>query len=663
MLETVESKPDTTSFVDVSSDIARFAAMGLLPTLLADRSTGGNIIWASDAYAHLGAGFAATDEVWPMAVTGEHVGLVRTRASKARDVQVAFTKTHAEVFTPLWVCKMMVDEADRAWDSAHEEATWREYVSSRRLEITCGEAPYLVSRYDAADGTPVPLEKRVGILDRKLARIPRYFKRRSWITWAMRAVQSTYGYEFQGDNLLIARVNLLATVEDWCEEAGFSPLTQAEYGRLAEVVSWNLWQMDGLSDCVPFGEVEQSYEIEYTPTLFDVSEYTVGVADGQLSLFGEKTMPGLAKVYDWEKGTEVVFRDLKRKGGTMRFDYVIGNPPYQEEQDGDNANFAPPIYNKFMDGAFQVSNVVELIHPARFLFNQGSTPREWNQRMLDDDHFKVLEYSSDSGTFFPGVSIMGGIAISYRDSNASFGSIGVFTPHEQLNTILRKVNLDATGNLSSISFNQTKFNLEALYAEHSELRSVIGSNGRDKRFRNNIFSKVPLFTEERVHADDVAVLGVLEGSRVWRFFPRRFIDSAEGNLDSWKVISSSADGAAGVLGSPIPARISGVPSVLAPGQGYTQTFIGFGSFETEEEAVALCSYLKTRFARCMLGVLKITQDIKQRVWGSVPLQDFTSASDIDWSQSVSDIDQQLYEKYGLDDDEVTFIESHVKEMS
>ena len=100
-----------------------------------------------------------------------------------------------------------------------------------------------------------------------------------------------------------------------------------------------------------------------------------------------------------------------------------------------------------------------------------------------------------------------------------------------------------------------------------------------------------------------------------------------------------------------------------PFQGYTQSFIGIGAFSNQNEAEAANKYVKTKYARCMLGVLKITQDNNRETWAYVPLQDFTPASDIDWSKSIPEIDQQLYRKYGLDQTEIDFIESHVKEMT
>lgn len=153
--------------------------------------------------------------------------------------------------------------------------------------------------------------------------------------------------------------------------------------------------------------------------------------------------------------------------GKKLFDYVIGNPPYQEEQDsedikGSKKNYAPPVYNIFMDEANKIADRVELIHPARFLFNAGSTPKSWNEKMLNDEHFKVLKYESDSNKVFPGLStpIKGGIAITYRDSHENFGAIKAFTPFEEVNSIAHKVvNREDFSSLSDIVYSRTSYRL------------------------------------------------------------------------------------------------------------------------------------------------------------------------------------------------------------
>lgn len=340
----------------------------------------------------------------------------------------------------------------------------------------------------------------------------------------------------------------------------------------------------------------------------------------------------------------------------MRFDFCIGNPPYQDNTTGENETFAPPVYDKFMDAAFEVADKVELIHPARFLSNAGSTPKDWNRKMLNDQHFKVLYYEQDSSKVFSNTDIKGGISITFRDKNRNFGAIEVFSPYEELRVITAKVSATDFTSIKEIIYTQNRFNLDKLYASYPEYRAVIGSDGRDKRFRNNIFDKIPSFRESAENQGDIAVIGVIKNKRCWRYIEKEFVDLSHENLSKWKVILPRANGR-GVLGETLST-----PVVIAPNQGYTQTFIGIGAFEREEEANCLLKYIKTKFLRTMLSVLKVDQHNEKDTWGKVPLQDFTSSSDIDWSVSIPEIDKQLYKKYGLSEDEIEFIETNVKEM-
>lgn len=342
------------------------------------------------------------------------------------------------------------------------------------------------------------------------------------------------------------------------------------------------------------------------------------------------------------------------------FDYVIGNPPYNEdfENSGDNGNFAKPVYNQFMDAVDGIGERVELIHPARFLFNAGSTPKAWNEKMLNDPHFKILAYESDSSKVFSNTDIKGGIAVSYRNTSENYGPIGTFTAFPELNEIVRKSRAsDEQHSISSIIYTQVRFDLEQVYADHPEYRDIIGSNGKDRRFRNNAFAKIALFSENRINDNDIKVLGVLKNRRTWRYIPEKYVDMSHENLGSWKTLCPRANGA-GTFGEALS------PLVIAePGIGYTQTFIGIGSFNTKFEAEAVMKYVKSKFARALLDVLKVTQDNDRGVWKLIPLQNFTSSSDINWSKSVHEIDLQLYRKYGLDENEIDFIETHVKEMA
>ena len=178
-----------------------------------------------------------------------------------------------------------------------------------------------------------------------------------------------------------------------------------------------------------------------------------------------------------------------------------------------------------------------------------------------------------------------------------------------------------------------------------------------KRFRNNIFEKVSVFTEERQNKGDIRVLGVCKNKRVWMYIPEKYVETEHENLKNWKVLVARVNGS-GNLGEALST-----PVIEAPNEGYTQTFIGIGSFKVETEAQNALKYIKSKFCRTMLGILKITQDNNRDTWRMVPLQDFTAHSDIDWSKSVTEIDQQLYRKYDLTADEIEFIETHVKEMA
>ena len=171
----------------------------------------------------------------------------------------------------------------------------------------------------------------------------------------------------------------------------------------------------------------------------------------------------------------------------------------------------------------------------------------------------------------------------------------------------------------------------------------------------SIFNQLDVFTEEETQKDELKIIGLINNNRIYRYIPAKYIDTHD-NAYKYKVILPKSNGS-GAIGEVLSTPIIGEPII-----GYTQSFISIGCFETEKEASATLKYVKSKFMRTMLGVLKVTQDNNTDVWKFVPLQDFTSASDIDWSQSVSDIDRQLYAKYGLSDDEIAFIEMMIKPM-
>ena len=338
-------------------------------------------------------------------------------------------------------------------------------------------------------------------------------------------------------------------------------------------------------------------------------------------------------------------------------DAIIGNPPYQLVNQG-AGNGADPLYHLFIDLAIRLGEKSTLIHPARFLFNAGKTPKEWNSSILNNPKFKVVKYWANSTDVFPSVDIKGGVAVTYHDKKANFGSIGFFSAYEELRTILSKVKAKGESAISSIVAPRELYRLtDTLYQENPEMEGR-QSSGHKYSLGANIFDIFPeLFSDTCIgdEAEMMEIYGRYDNRRCFKWIKRSYITQPD-NFEKYKVVITKANGS-GALGEVLSTPIVGVPIV-----GYTDTFIGIGVFDTEAEANACLKYIKTRFARTMLGTLKISQDNTRETWANVPIQDFTSKSDINWDVPVSDIDKLLYTKYQLSDEEIQFIEQNIKPM-
>ena len=660
--------------IDIKENYIQCLDEELLSILLKDRSSGKNIIWATDIYAEKGSSYDSQEHITVKLITGRLGKVIRPRTDKSKKEQQIRIKDKAEVFTPSWICNEMNNHINDEWferknvfNKASEKQwitnkrkikfsnekgkTWKDYVQLKVLEISCGEAPFLVSRYDTTTGQWINVGERIGALDRKLRVVNENTNsEQEWYEWALNAIKSTFGYEWQGDSLLIARENILFTFIDYYIDR-FKNFPIKEYLiEIAKVLSWNIWQMDGLKYVVPNScKPKQERQI----SLFQDEECEP--CAGCLKNDNGKHIGTYCKIMNWDTNRTIKFYKGEKR---MKFDFVIGNPPYQESTLGENDTFAPPVYDKFLDASFKISDKVLMIHPARFLFGAGSTPKAWNIKMLTDEHFKVLMYEQNSKKIFPNTDIKGGIVVSYRNANESYGAINTFTIFNELNSILNKAKpKDDNYSIMTIIHNQTRFNLDTFLKEHPEEKSAIGSEGKDSRFESNIFTKVKSFTETPSYKDDIKSLGVINNKRVYRYLQRKYVLLNDECLNNYKVLIPASNGS-GVLGEVISNPLIGKPLI-----GFTRSFIGFGAFKKICEAENCMKYIKTKFSRTMLGILKITQANKKDVWKYVPLQDFTDKSDIDWSKSIYEIDLQLYSKYGLDEKEISFIESHIKEMN
>ena len=267
----------------------------ILSILLKDRTTKKNIIWATDMYERLGNSYSFKSQITIEQITGRNGQVIRPRIKKSKKEQEQRIKRKAEVFTPSWVCNIQNNLADNSWFQKEnvfnksngikwitnknkilfpDGKSWIDYVKSLRLEISCGEAPYLVSRYDTVTGNAIPVMNRIGLLDRKIRIISENtILKEDWIKYVKEAYKSVYGYEWQGDSLLIARENLLYTYIDYYVDKFNEKPQVDDLKEIAEIISWNIFQMDGLKYVIPnscknetiinytlFGEEKETFE-------------------------------------------------------------------------------------------------------------------------------------------------------------------------------------------------------------------------------------------------------------------------------------------------------------------------------------------------------------------------------------------------------------------
>lgn len=300
-----------------------FPVRTTLNILLKDKTTKKNIIWATNSYKQFGEQYVNDRQITAEALIGLNPIMLQPRIMKAMEQRQERTKSHAEVFTPAWICNKMNNYCDEEWFGRKnvfnilcekkwnitkekidfpENKTWQQYIDSKWLEVTCGEAPYIVSRYDAANGEIIPLENRIGILDRKMRIINENINNeKDWLKWTIRAFQSVYGYEYQGDNLLIGRINLLMTFVDYLSDRWNREATVNELKKIANIIVWNLWQMDGLTGTVPLGEPEE-----------EMHQYTLFELFDNSTIEQKNNKMPKCRIFDWRGSNQsILYESLK----------------------------------------------------------------------------------------------------------------------------------------------------------------------------------------------------------------------------------------------------------------------------------------------------------------------------------------------------------------
>lgn len=318
---------------------------GLLDILLKDHTTQKNIFWATDHYTEYGEGYDYFSHISPELITGQRGNIIMPRVKKGIELQQNRAREMGEVFSPAWICNAQNNLIDNAWfgrenvfnaeiitpEGNHswittkgniafpEGKSWSKYISDKRLEMTCGEAPYITSRYDTTTGEAIPLENRIGILDRKLRVINENVNESGkWLEAAQKAYKSTYAFEWQGDSLLLAREAMLVTfIDNFKDKFKKDPLFDS-IKYIAYIISWNVWQMDGLKGVVP-NSCKDTITTE--ETLFDGSISIITPCEGCKNDILTKHNGTYCKIKDWgnkdpetgKKGRKIKFIDIITK--------------------------------------------------------------------------------------------------------------------------------------------------------------------------------------------------------------------------------------------------------------------------------------------------------------------------------------------------------------
>lgn len=662
--------------IDIQENYIKCLDAEILSILLKDRSSGKNIIWATDIYAGRGASYDSWEPITVKLITGRFGKVIRPRVDKSQKEQKIRIKDKAEVFTPSWICNEMNNhlceewferkdvfnfEKEKTWEvnckkiSFEEEKgkTWQDFVKVKVLEISCGEAPFLASRYDTTTGDWIEVNSRIGALDRKLRVINENCDfEQDWLNWALEAFKSTYGFEWQGDSLLIARENLLFTFIDYYT-AKFKKFPPKEYLiEIAKILSWNLWQMDGLKDVVPNScKPVQKKQL----SLFEDDEPEP--CFGCLKNDNSKHTGVYSRIMNWETKRSIKFFKGEKR---MKFDFVIGNPPYQEMNSCNK--MSKSVYPDFVRGAKTIGRKVSLIMPARWTSGESGPYKETKgfiDKMIEGNHIKSFVLYQNSTELFNNVDIKGGVCFYVYDEDYSKDEVN-YTFVENGIKKSTKVSFREADNII-IRFPELISVLKKSRNPSTETMKTLVSSWNPFGFVSDLFVKnnegVSRISEEKVRDNDYMIYGLLNARRTTRFIPNEELKKNLVGAKNWKVFIPRANGS-GAFGEVFSSPIVGIPMTIC-----TDTFLQVGQFNNEVEAKNLLKYIKTKYFRAMVGIKKTAIFNYKDCFEFVPVQDFTNGSDIDWSKSIHEIDLQLYKKYNLTQEEIDFIESHVKEMN
>lgn len=635
-----------------------------------------------------GAGYQFSDPIDITAITGVNNGIIRPHTDKTKEEKEKRTRDKAEVFTPSWVCNAQNNLIDNNWFgienvfnkesfengihhwhsskdkiSFQRGKTWQDYVCENRMEIACGEAPYLVSRNDSTTGDPIQISQRIGLLDRKLRVVNENVDTpEEWCLWAIAALKSAYGFEWQGDNLLLAREALLYTFVDFFNE--FTAKGDFKDARLdnktlklaAHIISWNIFQMDGVNMVLPTAchdSLDNTYQLiaKWDKSLLTPMQQPIETTEC-------RSLPGF-NAQDFASHDRLSEKAVSSRH--FAINAIVGNPPYQLEGASGGNNDAP-IYQTFSSNANNLaSDYASVILPSRwFAAGRENLLGKYRNEMLTCGHIKTLITYADGKDLFPNVEIKGGICYYLYNRHHSgacdysfiknglteniamdLSDFDILIREPMLSKIVKKVTDKARkanmGFVDSIISNDTPFGIPSNPRTSKKTPFCVYASKSDKH--------------------DVLLYHIEKQKRKVEYAALADIKKNAKDIDLPKVFVP------GTGGSGRDKYVLGKPEFAPSHSVCSQSYL-YSVFETDEQAVNFYKYLHTKFLRILVSAMKITQSAPQRVYRFAPLQNFGNDSDIDWTQSITDIDKQLYAKYGLDriNGAIDYIESSLKHI-
>ena len=637
-------------------DIYNYPISPVLNILLLNKSVDNgkdNLIWASSNVPAFNDWYRPDSRLTEANV---YVCDLRPRVLKNSSEKKGRAKKHAEVFTPVWICNNMINLHDEMWfgrkdvfntvDPDNDEIwvetdkipfsnekgkTWKDYVDIVYMEMTCGEAPFLVSRYNAATGEIIPLNKRIGVIDRKIRAInenTRESSREDWVNWVVRAFENCYGYEYQGDNLLVGRINLLLTfyeyyLDRWGEEPSVSELK-----HVAHKISWNLFQMDGLTYKVPYTDID-------------------------------------CVMQDWRSKKRIEVRTMKRlnpetcKNKTkkeFRVDVNFGNPPYQ----GDGQNLQQ-VYPAFYIEAIKNSEIVEMIFPSAWQEpKNGSGLGRMNKKEIKEDR-QIVRIDNRENAFkgYDGAKNTNIIVWKKGYDNGLNGNQLIYK--EGKNPVEKKLIYDA----NDIEKPSQIIELERIVVASDGFvgMDTITSARKPYGFSTDAIefpekNKLPkIFLEEQT-GEDLKIYHRDKGKIIIGYLNKDYpIPRKPESFNNYKVLIGKT------WGNMSDNYLGGAYSdivIVGPKDVCTEKFLVSGSFDSFETAVKHSKYLMTTFCRALLFRNKHIQDNSKDKWKSVPVQNYLEDW---WNKSIDEIDIELFKKYNIPNDIMEYVMKKVQKRT